>query len=421
MMVHDAAMDAEREPEQLWPVPRSEVAALIRVVAERVLQSVAELADEVVAASQRGGTRYPAIAEDPVLSESDRRMSRTHLVHWLTANMHSPGRRVPPCVDDETLTFARDLVRRGLGIDDLGSWRASQRVAWRGWLDACFDATDDAGDLRDLLDISAASMTTFVDDSVAALSGQIDAERDELARGAQAERQATVQLLLEGAPISRARAEARLGYALTGDHLAAVVWVDSLDAAPRLEPAAEQVMRACGAGRRLTLVASTAAQWLWLPTGWLPSVAELEQAVADVPGARVALGRPAPDLDGFRRSHLDAVAAQRVLARLGSARAAVRYEDVQLVAVLTADLAQAELFVADTLGELAVADPQVRATVLTYVEERFNASAAAERLFTHRSTVERRLARADALLPRPLAENATNVAAALTLVHLRDG
>ncbi len=394
---------------------------LIRVVAERVLLSVAGLVEEVVAASQRGGTRYPAIAEDPVLYESDRRLSRTHLVHWLTANMHHPGRRVPPYVDEETLTFARDLVRRGMGMDDIGSWRASQRAAWRAWLDACFEATDDSADLRDLLDISAASMTTFVDDTVAVLSAHIDTERQELARGAQAERQATVQLLLEGAPISRARAEAKVGYALTGDHLAAVVWVDSLDAASSLEPAAEQVMRACGAGRRLTLVASTAALWLWLPAGRAPSVDALEEVLAELPGARVALGRPARDLEGFRRSHLDALAAQRVLARLGSARSVVRYEDVQLVAVLAADLAQAEHFVADTLGALASADPQVRATVLTYVEERFNASAAAERLFAHRSTVERRLARADSLLPRPLADNATNVAAALTFVHLRDG
>ncbi|MFB7861561.1 PucR family transcriptional regulator [Streptomyces sp. NPDC056069] len=410
----------DKEPEHLWPQPRGEVAVLMRVVAERLLESTAALVEGLVSASRRG-TRYPALAEDPVLSESDRRMSRTLLVHWLTANMHNPGRRVPPCVDEATLSYARDLVRRGMGIDDLGSWRSAQWVAWRAWLDTCFEVTDDLADLRDLLDVSAASMITFVDDSIAALSDHIDAERQELVRGAQAERQATVQLLLEGAPISRARAEAKLGYALTGDHLAAVVWVDSLEATSSLEPAAERVMHVCGAARRLTLVASAAAQWLWVPSGGLPSVADLEQAVAELPGARVALGRPAPDLGGFRRSHLDAVTAQRVLARLGSARSVVRYQDVQLVAVLTADLAQAEHFVADTLGELASADPRVRATVLTYVEERFNASAAAERLFTHRSTVERRLARADALLPRPLADNATNIAAALMLVHLRDG
>ncbi|MFG2333408.1 PucR family transcriptional regulator [Streptomyces sp. NPDC048604] len=408
------------ESEELWPPPRDEVAALMRAVAERFLQASPEIVDELLAASQRG-TRYRAIVEDPVLAEGDRRMNKASLMHWLTATIHSPGRRVPPCVEPEVLAFARDLVRRGMHIDDLGSWRAAQRVAWRLWIDACFAATDDRDDLRELLEVSAYSIATYVDDSISVLSARIDAERQDLARGAQAERHATLQLLLEGAPIKRARAEAQLGYALTGDHVAAIVWVDGIERAHRLEAAAERVMRACGAGRRLTLVASTAALWLWMPAARTPAVAEIERELTDLPGVRVTLGRPAKDLEGFRRSHLDAAATQRVLARLGSVRAVARYEDVQLVSVLASDLTQAEQFVADTLGDLATADTQLRETVLTYVSERFNASSAAERLFTHRNTVERRLARADQLLPLPLAQNAPSVAAALMLVQLRDG
>ncbi len=40
-------------------------------------------------------------------------------------------------------------------------------------------------------------------------------------------------------------------------------------------------------------------------------------------------------------------------------------------------------------------------------------------MFTHRNTIERRLARADQLLPVPLADNAASVVAALMLVELR--
>ncbi|MFE5483835.1 PucR family transcriptional regulator [Streptomyces sp. NPDC056527] len=414
------APEGAPEAEELWPPPREAVGALMRTVAERLLQASPGIVDELLAASQRG-TRYRAIVDDPVLAESDRRMNKASVVHWLTANMHSPGRRVPPLVEQESLVFARDLVRRGMDINDLGSWRAAQRAAWRLWIDACFAATDDRDDLRDLLEVSAYSIATYVDDSIGALSAHIDEERQDLARGVQAERQATVQLLLEGAPISRARAEAQLGYALTGDHVAAIVWVDTIERAHRLEPAAERVMRACGAHRRLTLVASTAALWLWMPAGRTPPVAVIERELADLPGVRVTLGRPGKDLEGFRRSHLDAAASQRVLARLGSVRAVARYEDIQLVSVLTADLAQAEQFVTDTLGELATADSQLRETVLAYVSERFNASSTAERLFTHRNTVERRLARADQLLPLPLGQNAPGVAAALMLVQLREG
>ncbi|MGW6423990.1 PucR family transcriptional regulator [Nocardia sp. NPDC055053] len=405
--------------EELWPVPSERVCALMRGVAERILPSADEAVDEVFSASQLG-TRYRFIVEDPVLAVGDRRMNKTYLIHWLTATINNPGRRVPPCEDPETLKFARDLVRRGMDTSDLGSWRGAQRVAWRRWTEECFAATSDHDLLREVLQVSGYSITTFVDDSMAALADYVEEERTDLARSAHAERQATAQLLLEGAPISRARAEARLGYALTGSHVAAIVWVDSTEAATALESAAEQVMRACGAGRRLTLVASTAALWLWIPADQVPPASTMRPMLDELPGVRVALGRAARDIEGFRRTHLDAATAQRVLARLGSVRRIVRYEDIQLVAALSADMAQAEQFVADTLGDLATADAVLRETALAYVQERFNATSTAERLFTHRNTIERRIARADRLLPQPLVRNATSVVAALMYLQLRD-
>ncbi len=413
-MVHSAHM------EELWPAPAERTCALMRAVAERALQSTDLVVDEMFSATQRG-TRYRAIVDDPVLAEGDRRMSKAYLVHWLTATMQNPGRRVPPNVDPETMRYARDLVRRGMDMDDLGSWRAGQRVAWRLWVDTCFAVTTEPADLRDLVTIGGNSISAFVDDSIAELGAYVEEERVDLARGAHAERQATVQLVLEGAPISRARAEARLGYALTGTHVAAIVWVDAAEHAAALERAAEEVMRACGATRRLTLVASTVSLWLWLPAADVPPAAVLDDALKELPDIRVALGRPGGDLDGFRRTHLDAAGAQRVLVRLGSARRVVRYEDVQLVAVMAADIPQAEQFVTDTLGDLATADAVLRETVLTYVQERFNGSSTAELLFTHRNTIERRLSRVDQLLPRPLAENAPSVVAALMFLQLRDG
>ncbi len=57
--------------------------------------------------------------------------------------------------------------------------------------------------------------------------------------------------------------------------------------------------------------------------------------------------------------------------------------------------------------------------MLTYVRELGSTSRTAQRLYTHRNTVLRRLARADELLPRPLAENAVAVAAALEVLRWR--
>lgn len=391
----------------------------MREVAERLLLAADATIDELSAAAQRSAD-YRSMIEDPQLAAADHRMNRANTLHWLSANLQDPGGRVPPNLAPEILQLARDVVRRGLDMHDLGSWRGAQHGAWAAWVDECFAVTSDLDELCDLMKVSERSMSTFIDDSIAALDAYVEQERAELARGASATRHAAAQLLLEGAPIGRARAEAQLGYSLSGSHLAAIIWSESAEDAARLDAAAEAVMRVCGAARRLTLNASVSALWVWMPVDSVPTAESMRTALADRPGIRVALGSPGEDIEGFRRTHLDATAAQRVLARVGSTRAVVRYEDVALISVLTADMAQADKFVTDTLGDFAAADAILRDTVLTYVRERFNASAAAERLYTHRNTVERRLSRAGQLLPVPLADNATSIVAALMLVQLRD-
>lgn len=405
-------------PDQLWPDASDPVRRLIRGLAETALARSGDVIDELTAASLQD-PRYRAIAEDPVLAEVDARMVATHLKHWLTSNIAEPGRRVAPAAGSAMRTYARDVVLRGLTTDDVLSWRSAQRVAWKWWLATCFQATDDAEQLRELIEVSGYSLTAFVDDSIAELAEHIRKVREEFAGGSQLQRYATVELLLQGADIAPARAEAQLGYALTGSHIGVVVWVDSEKDVAELERASEQVMRACGADRRLTVVAGTAAVWLWIPAKTTPTVTGLAERLGRRCGARVALGRAAPGVSGFRRTHMDAAAAQRLLARLDSGLSIVRYEDVHLVDLLSTDLPSADQFVADVLGELKDASPVLHQTVLTYVDEGLNRTSTAERLYTHRNTIDRRLARIDELLPKPFARNPIEVAAALTLLSVR--
>ncbi|ANZ20832.1 PucR family transcriptional regulator [Streptomyces noursei ATCC 11455] len=404
--------------EELWPTPSARVCELIRALAERMLPLSDDTVDMLWQASQ-GGVRQQEYVEDPVLAEADRRLNKTNTTHWLFANLNRPGRRVQLTRDPELLIYARDLVLRGLNTDELASWRSAQQAWWERWIRACFTVTEDLDELRELVEVSGNSMTTYVDDLIAAVGTYVDEVRSDLGLGAHAERHATVQLLLEGSRMSRARAEEQLGYSLGGHHTAAIVWVEAEEAAHLLERAAEHVMRACGATRRLTLVTSTAALWLWMPVSAIPAAATIDEVLKETPGVRTTLGRPARDVEGFRSSHLDAAAAQRLLARMRSPRTAVRYEDVHLVDLLTADLGQADQFVSTTLGELSTADPVLRHTVSTFLNVGFNVSHTAEKLFAHRNTIDRRLARARALLPRPLEQDAVSVAAALMLVELR--
>ena len=410
-MVHGAA-------EVRWPELSPRGRELFRRGAEVALDPH-DAWVETLHAAALGGPRMRPVAEDPVLAAVTRRANLANLLHWAAANVQHPGRRVPANTGPESLEAARDLVRRGLDESALDAYRAAQGVAWRRWMGICFELTADPAELRELLDVSALSIATFIEDTVAATSERMRAERDELTRGAHAERRAAVTLLLEGAPIGRARAEAQLGYGLAGPHTAAIVWSGAGVASEQLEAAAEAVVRASGAAHRLTVVASAAALWVWLPVATAPNAGQLAGELAAHPDVRVAVGRPGRDVDGFRRSHLDAATTQRMVARLTSPQQVARYEDVQLVALLTAEPTQADDFLADTLGDLLDADADTRHAVLTYVRELGSTSRTAERLYTHRNTVLRRLARADELLPRPLADNVVGVAAALEVLRWR--
>ncbi len=58
-------------------------------------------------------------------------------------------------------------------------------------------------------------------------------------------------------------------------------------------------------------------------------------------------------------------------------------------------------------------------TVLAFISTQCNAAQTAKRLFVHRNSIVRRLARADELLPRPVSDNAVQIAIALEVVRWR--
>ena len=402
-----------------WDLPSPRVRELIRQGARLALHPSDDWLAELDQATLSGPSRRQ-VADDPVLAAATRRTNRSNLLYWAEANLRAPGERVPANLADEPLSIARDLVRRGLNESALDAYRAGQAVALRLWIQICFSLTSDPGDLRELLDVSCRSISAFVDDTLAAISAQIARERDELTHGTHAERRETVSLLLDGAPIPRARAEQRLGYRLAGQHTAAVVWSDDPDAdRGTLDHVADLIATCAGDRRPLTVFASAATRWAWVHGQ--PDVAALRAAIAATPAARVALGATAAGLDGFRRSHLGALTVQRMLARLASPRQLATHDEVELVTLLTADRENADAFVRRTLAGLETAGPEITEAVRVFIAAQCNASHAAATLYTHRNTLLRRLARADQLLPRPLSENVLHVGAALEILRWRGG
>src|SRR5262249_44941400 len=153
-----------------------------------------------------------AIADDPVLAESFRRVNHTNVLAWAASNVRDPGAPVPANLAPELLAASRDLVRRGLHESAVRAYRIGQNALWDRWMAIAFELTRDARELRELLEASARSLFSFIDATNAAVAAQIQTEREELTRGTHAERREVVELIIAGAPITPQHAAGRLGY-----------------------------------------------------------------------------------------------------------------------------------------------------------------------------------------------------------------
>ena len=126
--------------------------------------------------------------------------------------------------------------------------------------------------------------------------------------------------------------------------------------------------------------------------------------------ARARASRSARPPGGWRASAAGTrrrVHARRV-AELGGRAGVVRYDDVELVSLVSGDLDRLARFVQRTLGPLTADDDttaRLRDTLLAWLAEGGNARRAAERLHAHKNTVLYRLQRAQLLLGRPLDED----------------
>jgi DNA-binding PucR family transcriptional regulator len=400
-----------------WERPSPRVAELIRTGATLLLEAPEEIFADVDAAVLAEADS--PVADDPVLAAGIRRSNHANLIHWAESNVHDPGAPVEPRLGIEALSVARDLVRRGLDTSALHGYRVGQNVGWQRWMALSFELTSDPDELRELLDVSARSIFRFVNDTLTRLTEQMESERAQLTSGTHADRLEIVTLILEGAPIAERRAATRLGYALDRSHTAAIVWSDRPDVDPSLlEHAAEGLGRA-GGTRPLTVLTSASALWVWIAGSAGPDTAALEATLERLPDVRVALGPTAKGPSGFRRSHLDALATQRLMHRTSDLLQLASYDDVQVVALATQDEERAEEFVRRTLGDFAGAPAELRETARVYLREQHNASRAARVLFTHRNTVLSRLARMEQMLPAPLEGRALQVALALEILHWR--
>jgi DNA-binding PucR family transcriptional regulator len=355
----------------------------------------------------------PALSADSEIRLALERSTEANLADIL-ALLADPGLPVDSGVPPEALSLAGALVRRGVEPGDLvHAYLVGQNELLRAWMEELAARPPSGPALIVALELSSARIFSRADFLVAQLMRHIDRERVRWMGGALARRTQVVRSLLEGDEADVVEASRTLGYDVDRWVVAAVLWDGgAADPGTRhdgMEAQAAAAARAAGVARAFTLPPGEGVLWTWIATPGPPDLDAIAAALGETLGAGqgVALGTPAWGLEGFRRGHEEAVHARRV-AELGGRAGVVRYDDVELVSLVSGDLDRLARFVQRTLGPLTADDDttaRLRDTLVAWLAEGGNARRAAERLHAHKNTVLYRLQRAQLLLGRPLDED----------------
>jgi len=170
--------------------------------------------------------------------------------------------------------------------------------------------------------------------------------------------------------------------------------------------------------------------WAWIPLSvdTAPNVAAQTRAFvearADAPW--IAIGSPLAGIEGFRRSHQQALAARAVVIAAGRRQARVTAASdpgLAVAAQFSGDLKAARAWVGEVLGPLASAtdvDERMRETLRVFLRTGSSFKAAADELHLHSNSVKYRVQRAVERRGEPITDDRLDVEVALLLCHWFD-
>jgi hypothetical protein len=322
------------------------------------------------------------------------------------------GDRTQPNPPAEAMEEARLTARAGVPLELLlHTYRIGHAVVWERALDIAEDLAPNGRSRHAVLKIGSRWLFSYVDSLARHVTREYTRERDRIMRSSIERRVQLVRDVLDGATIDAGE----LGYDLDAEHLALVI--QGPGAETWLEELASRLQR-----RPLRIAVSDQVVWAWLGArrelgseGW-----RLLARMGGPKNACAAVGEPRWAAEGFRRSHIEALAAHQVGQRLGTP--ITRYDDVALEAALLADERVARRLVEHELGPLAQDDDRaakLRTTLDAYLRAGQNASAAAAMLNVNDRTVAYRIRAIEDLLGRSVAARSPELATALRLRPLQ--
>lgn len=397
-----------------------EVDAALAALAEDARSRVDELTALVTSAIVGA---EPQLGADDAIAGDLWRSARANVERGLGLIVGPDGAPAPGDAPPEAAVLATSLLRRGVEPGALiQAYRVGQNAFWGRWMRAAAAQIDDPAVLVAVLERSSARMFGYVDAVIAHVLRHYQEERERWLGGTLARRAEVLHAVLAGEDGDAQAASRALGFDLERPLVALALWrVDNPPASDLpldgLERLAREIAAALGDGRALTLPAGSATLWAWIAAAQADAL-ELTSAAAEAsrgPQEAVALAGPWPGPAGMRRAHREALEARRV-AQFAGSPGIVRHDEVELVALLSADPERLQGFVTRALGPLVADDAateRLRESLTAWFASGGNARSAAEVLGTHKNTVLYRVHRAEALLDRPLSTGALDVQVAL--------
>lgn len=339
------------------------------------------------------------------------------MLHWANANLQRPGEPVEPYVSADMVDTARELARRGLSELLMNVARSTQNAAWDLWMKMAFSLTQDPVVLEEFLKVSSRSISEFIDSNMRVVTQIILEEKNAQTHDDPVDKRSLVSRLLDGRDVDAEQFGRRLGYSLAQRHHACLIWSETPDAEIRpLEDMARALAQLTGTVAPLIVFAGPATLWAWSNAAKPLDLYLLQGVARQFPKIRAAIGSAGAGMNGFRRSHLEALTTQRVMGRLAGSPAVATIDQVRMVSLMTQDARAARQFVLSTLGRLATEPTVLQHSLHAFLANGCSITQTAEVLGTHRNTLLRRLERAQDLLPVPLADHRIQIAAALELV-----
>jgi hypothetical protein len=323
-----------------------------------------------------------------------------------------------------TVPFARDCAHWDVSVGAiLRTYQRGHQRLWQLWQQRIADSVGDPEARAAVIALCAEVLLEYVTAGMELTVATHAVEREIRMRGASwQQRDDVLALLEERGPGTEAELSRRLGHPLEGDHVAFVCWSPSRFAAQDvggLEAAARAWAEAAAGTAPLLVPVDGGTTWGWISapagTGWLDA-----GLPAPREGFRVATGTALAGPAGFRRSHAEALRAQAIASAAAVPAPVTRFADVATLAVLTDDRDALRRFVSAQLGHLALPgerEQRLRWTVHHYLGGGANVRALARELNYHRNTIQQRLELAARLRGRPLDEDRSGLALALTVAE----